>query len=566
LKQLSLDKHLVMVYKNTSIGEYHQNPKGVKMIKLSKGIFIVLVLTLCFASACKKSSSTGGTSSGGTLILALNYEPDTMNVYSTHLMADVQTCVIEGLIIPNKDMQYVPVLAKEVPTIENGGIVLFDDGTMDIIYHLQENVKWHDGKPFTSADVKATWEALKNPDWEAEGKDGVDDIRDIDCPDNYTVICHYKYPVADYASTLFTFGIMPKHLIEGVDLNEQTGYNRNGFIGTGPYKFKEWKDGEYIELVRNENYWREGALMDGMIFKFIPDYNTQIIQLKTGEIHFAMGLPLDSFNEISAIPGYKVEAVLLNAWGHLDFNFKNPILGKELVVRQAIDLCVDKETMCRELLGGLAESIDSYWMNFDYYHNANLPKHEYNPQKAAQLLDAAGWKVGADGVRAKSGQRLEFRMIGRTNNVEENKISNVIEDELKRIGIIMNQDLMANSAMSGLRQLGNYDMKMHRWITGSPSRSLFYSNKAFMPFGVNDIWYDNQELSDLLALADKTLNQVERKKLLDRAQLMIYEDVVSIPIFNYSQLVVHTDKLKGFIPNPTNMTHFWNTRTWYLEK
>ena len=539
------------------------------MSKLSKGIFIVLALVLCLASACSRSSGTGaasGTASGGkTLILALSYEPDTMNVYSTHLLADVQTCVIEGLIIPNRDMEYVAVLSKEVPTVENGGIVLLNNGRMDIIYHLQENVKWHDGKPFTSADVKATWEALKNPHWEAEGKDGVEDIEDIECPDDLTVICHYKYPVADYASTLFTFGIMPKHLIEGVDLNEQTGYNRDGFIGTGPYKFKEWKDGEYIELVRNTDYWREGAYMDGMIFKFIPDYNTQIVQLRTGEIDFAMGIPLDSFSEVSSIRGYKVESVLLNAWGHLDFNHRNPILGTERVVREAINLCVDKETMCSELLGGLGEPIESYWMNFDYYYNANLPKHEYNPQKAAQLLDEAGWRLGPDGVRVKNGQRLEFRMIGRTNNIEENKITNVIEDELKRIGIIMNQDLMANSAMSGLRQLGNYDMKMHRWITGSPSRSIFYSNKAFMPYGVNDIWYDNQELSDLLERSDQILNRVERKRMMDEAQLMIYQDVVSIPIFNYTQLVVHTERLKGFVPNPTNMTHFWNVRAWSLD-
>ena len=98
-------------------------------------------------------AASGEPTPGGDLIIALSYEPDTMNVYSTHLLGDSQAMVVEGLLVPGPDMEYVPQLAKEVPTVENGLIVMNDDGTMDITYHLREGVKWHDGVPFTSADV-----------------------------------------------------------------------------------------------------------------------------------------------------------------------------------------------------------------------------------------------------------------------------------------------------------------------------------------------------------------------------------------------------------------------------
>jgi len=369
-----------------------------RIIRQSLGLLLVLAMLLPLA-ACKPETpadpGTGttdtGPQKGGTLVVGLSYEPDTMNVYSTHMMADVQTCVTEGLIIPNQDMEYEPVLCKETPTIENGLIAISEDGkTMDITYNLLEGVKWHDGEPFTSADVKATWEAIINPEWEAEGKDGSGDIDSIDTPDDYTVICHYNKVVADFATTLFTFGIMPKHLIEGADLNEQTGYNREGFIGTGPYKFKEWKAGEYIELVRNEDYYREGAYLDSIVFRFIPDYNTMLTQLKTGEIQFCYGVPYDSYEEAKGISGVVTESAAMNSWTHIDFNFKNPILGTDLAVRKAIDLCLDKETIVENLLYGIPEVADSPWMKFDYYHNNSLPAHVYDLDLAAKTLEDAG--------------------------------------------------------------------------------------------------------------------------------------------------------------------------------
>ena len=177
---------------------------------------------------------------GGTLTAGLTYDIDTLNVYSTGFLGDVQAAVVEGLVAPNQHAQYVPVLATEVPTLENGGIQLLDGGKkMKVTYKLRPGVTWHDGQPFTSADVKFTWEAVKDPKFTAESKDGTEDIDSIDTPDDMTVICNYNTVAPDFASTLFTFVILPKHTLEGKDLNTDA-YNDKP-LGTGPFMVKEFK-------------------------------------------------------------------------------------------------------------------------------------------------------------------------------------------------------------------------------------------------------------------------------------------------------------------------------------
>ena len=234
-------------------------------------IFLAAMLTvLCCSAAFAEETPR----KGGELVVAMSFEPDTMNVYATHLMGDIQAMVVEGLLVPNGDMEYEPVLATEVPTVENGGIVMNDDGTMDITYHLVDNVYWHCGEKFTSHDVLVTWQALHDEAWDCESKDGVYDIDSIECPDDLTVVCHYNTVTPDFAQTLFTFGIMPAHDIEGADMNDPNNAYNSSPCGTGPYKFVEWNVGENIKLTRNENYWREGAYMDGVTILFVPDENT----------------------------------------------------------------------------------------------------------------------------------------------------------------------------------------------------------------------------------------------------------------------------------------------------
>jgi len=248
---------------------------------------------------------------GGTLTVALIHDIDTLNVYSTGYTGEVPAAVVEGLLAPDAHAQYVPVLATEVPTLENGGITLLDQGRrMKIRYQLRAGVKWSDGAPFSSADVKFTWEALKNPDFIAESKEGVADIESIETPDPLTVVVNYKHVSPNYASTLFTFGILPKHALEGHNLNADI-YNEKP-LGTGPFMVSEFKRGQYVVCDRNPNYWRRDEAgtqlpyLDRIVFKIIPDTNTLMTQLRSGEVQLTSSIPYAYAVQLKSSPNFEL--------------------------------------------------------------------------------------------------------------------------------------------------------------------------------------------------------------------------------------------------------------------
>src|SRR5262245_58070019 len=239
------------------------------------------------AAAVLACGCTAGRAAASNDLLIVGYdrEPDTMNRYSTHILEDIQSCVIEGLVTADEKMNIIPVLAAEIPTRENGGVKLRPDGGMDVIWKLRPGVKWHDGRPHTSADVKFTVDAINKGDWKPESTDGFDRIASVETPDSLTAIVHYKEVYAPYQMQFFR-GTLPKHLLEGRHIDKANDYNRNP-LGTGPYRVAEWKTGEHVLLEKVPNYWRgaEYPKINRVLFRFVSNTTTRINQLKTGEVH-----------------------------------------------------------------------------------------------------------------------------------------------------------------------------------------------------------------------------------------------------------------------------------------
>src|SRR5262249_1814894 len=175
--------------------------------------------------------------SNDLLIVGYDREPDTLNRFSTHILEDIQTCVVEGLTTTDEHMQVVPLLATEVPTVANGHVKLRGDGGMEVVGKLRPGVKWHDGVPSTSADVKFTVDAINGPNYNPESTDGFDRIGSVDTPDPLTAVVHYKEIYAPY-DIQFIRGTLPKHVLEGRDIDRAQAYNR-GPLGTGPYRVVE---------------------------------------------------------------------------------------------------------------------------------------------------------------------------------------------------------------------------------------------------------------------------------------------------------------------------------------
>ena len=504
---------------------------------------------------------------GGTLTVGLGYDIDTLNVYSTGFLGDVQAAVVEGLLAPDARAQYVPVLATQVPTTKNGGIKVAPDGkSMTVTYKLRPNVKWSDGQPFTSADVKFTWEAVKNPKFIAESKDGTEDVASIDTPDPLTAVVNYKRVAPDFKSTLFTFGILPKHTLDGKDLNTDA-YNEKP-LGTGPFMVKEFRRGQYVTLARNPYYWRKDAAgvqlpyLDGMVFKIIPDSNTLVTQLRSGEIQLAYSVPYAQVSQLGSVPGLTVVKNPVLSWQHLDFNLKGPAPLRDPNVRKAVAYAINRAAIAKAL-GGYPVPIDTVVVPVFSYSNKNVPKYPYDPAKARQLLDAAGYKPGPDGIRAKGGERLSFKVMAQAGRSTDEDAEQVIIAALKNVGIELTPDNKSGVAFRDARYKGNYDLFYSGWITSAdPTYSVFFGTKG----ANNGQGYSSAKVDALLAKAESTLDEDARSAALRDFQVALMTDLPSIPITSNPSIIVVTDKLGGFVPNPTNMTNFVNTGGWYLKK
>ena len=493
-----------------------------------------------------------------TVVVGLTYDIDTLNVYSTGFLGDVQAAVVEGLLAPDEHANYVPVLATEVPTLENGGIVLEGAG-MSITYKLRAGVLWHDGRPFTSADVAFTWRAVKNPAFIAESKDGTEDIVAIETPDPLTVICRYKTVSPTFATTLFTFGILPRHLLEGVDLNTAP-YNERP-IGTGPFMVTAFKRGQYVLTERFPGYWRRDAsgkrlpYLDKLIFKIIPNSNTLLTQIRSGELDLVTQTPYDQAKQMHGLPGVELIRAPLLSWQHLDFNFRNPALA-DRQVRLAMAHAIDRAPLIRAQ-GDFPAAITSPVVPvFDFY-DPNLPAIPYDPAKARALLEAAGY-VGK-GVRARNGVPLRFRFLAQAGKGNDELAQQVIIAQLKAIGIDAYADNKTGVAYRQARYTGAYDITYATWVTGAdPIYSRFYATKG----SNNGQGYSNPKLDGVLSAMEGTLDPVERRRAAFEMQRILMQDLPSVPLTSNVAVVVKRSALDGFVPNPTNMTPFVGSAFW----
>jgi len=506
---------------------------------------------------------------GGTLTVGLPYDIDTLNVYSTAELGDVEAAVVEGLLAPDEHAKYIPVLATEVPTLENGGIQLTQGGSaMRVVYHLRPGVKWHDGADFTAADVKFTWETVRDPRFLAESKDGSQDVTSIDTPDDLTVVVNYRAISPAFASTLFTFGILPRHLLEGHDLNHDV-YNQKP-VGTGPFKVSEFRRGQYVVLDRNPFYWRrdeQGAslpYLDRVIFKIIASSNTLGALIRAGDVLLAPRIPYMLAKQLQGARNIELVSGPSLGWVHLDFGLKSGSKLRDPVLRRAIAEAINRAALVKAA-GGYPQAIRSPIVPlleslYDSSPDASAPA--YDPDAANQALDAAGYRRGPDGYRSKDGAPLQFWITTRSGEIDGEIGEQIIMAELKAIGIRISADNKSGIAYREARYRGDFDLLYSRWVTASdPVYSVFYGSHG----PLNGQGYASAELDAALARMETSIEPAPRRAAARDVQRILAQDLPAVPLINMVSIAAKTRRLKNFTTNPTNMTDFIGIARWYLE-
>jgi peptide/nickel transport system substrate-binding protein len=531
------------------------------MIRITAALAIVLLA----ATACGRRHAAVPPSND-LLIVGYDREPDTLNRFSTHILEDIQTCIVEGLTITDEQMRVVPLLAEEVPTMDNGGVRLRSDGGMDVTWRLRPDIRWHDGQPLTSDDVKFTVDAINSPSYNPESTDGFDRISSVDTPDALTAIVHYKEVYAPY-DIQFIRGLLPRHVLQGRDIDRAQDYNRNP-LGTGPYHVVEWRAGEHILLERVDRYWRGEGLprIRRLLFKFVQNTNTRINQLKSGEVHVVALVPWDKYGEVAAVPSIAVRKTPGNAYEHVTLNERQFEPFADVRVRRALVHALDRELYARTILGGLAPVTHGPIQPVSWAYSDRVAHYAFDPERARALLDEAGWRVQPDGIRARGGRRLAFTLITQAGYAIRENIAQAIERQLRDVGVDVRVELQDGTAISAIWFEGRFEAMLHWWqMPSDPELTTFFAADRTPPAGRNINYYRNDSLTQLLYASDRTIDRAERRRLLERAQAILGEEAPEIPLYNVTRLDAVPASLRGFKGNPTNTGIFWNVHEWEIK-
>jgi len=450
----------------------------------------------------------------------------------------------------------IPELATVVPSQDNGGVS--SDGKT-ITYHLRKGVKWSDGKPFTADDVVFSTNVINDPKTNVQSRQGFDQIVKMDEPDPYTVVFHLKKVFSAFVGQTFATGganpaIMPKHLLLHTANINTDSYNSLP-VGIGPFKFVEWARADHITLVPNPFYWRGQPKLKKIVFKIIPNRDTILAELQTGDVDlWPLGAPA-YLTRLQALKGFRLLQQPSYGFGHLDFNTSHAALS-DPIVRRALLLAWDRRAQRAKIGHNSGVLQDSVVSPSDPFYDPKIGFTELDPKKANAMLDAAGWKRGADGIRAKNGVRLNLEVVSNTGSPDTDSRIELLRQDWKAIGVSFvrkNYDtnlLFASEQTGGIIQSGKFDVAFFAWYPNATNDlSNIYGCAQIPPVGQNDLRWCNKRadaaMADFLSTFDKR-RQTRDQFIVQEEMLKDTPQIVSVV---YEDIFPENTDLTGFHPN-----------------
>jgi len=521
--------------------------------------------------------------SGGTVIIGTPQEPGMMNTLLTS--SSIEDAVVslfgEGLVSVNEKGEYVPVLAKELPTVSEDGLV--------VTWKLLEGVKWSDGSDFTCDDVRFTMEGALS-DLSQVSASGYRDIESLDCPDPYTVVATFGEVYAPYLR-LFSYTV--PDTAGALEDMETWDMNRNS-IGTGPFILSEWVPGDHLTFTKNPYYREEGKpYLDSVIIKILPSREVGMQLLGTGEINALWDLTEADFPQLEqmAADGVSFVSTVTGENELLSLNFGNndgsapadpsanphPILY-DLNVREALQYAIDKQTIVDTLLYGNVKAGNSAVPVGTF--GCPQPVSEFSLEKANALLDEAGWVVGADGIREKDGVRMSLKIATTTGNQLREQTEQVLAEMLKAAGIelvienVPSDVLFASWESDGMRDHGTYDIVMYTTGPSTDPDSHLYSSfhSSEIPTadnegtGSNFSRYINTDVDSWLDEAATITDTAARKDLYCKVIEQINKDLPRIYLYERLSIMGHRNEFHGLKISPTFVDFAWDAANWWMDQ
>jgi peptide/nickel transport system substrate-binding protein len=503
----------------------------------------------------------------------------------------------EPLAAWDPDGNLIPVLAAELPDVENGGIAA--DG-MSVTWKLKKGVQWHDGRPFTADDVVFNWEYAADP---ATAATTIGDYKDakVEKVDPLTVRVRFDKPTP-FWTRMFVGGtgmIVPKHLFEGYKgANSREAQGNLKPVGTGPYRFVEFKPGDLVRGERNPNYHVPNRpYFDTIEMKGGGDaVSAARAVIQTGEYDYAWNMQVEdeilSRLENAGNAKGRAEMVVSRAMEHIQLNNTDPWtevdgersslktthpLLSDAAVRQALRLLVDRASVEKYIYGRTGVATGNFLNNPERYVSTNTT-WEFNIDKANRLLDEAGWKRGPDGIRAKDGKKLKF-VFQTSINAPRQKTQAIVKQACQKAGIdielkSITASVYFSSDVANPDTARKFYADLQMFTTGTPSVpdperfmqqfvSWEVASKDNKWQGMNSTRWRNEEYDKNFLNAQSELDPVKRAALFIKMNDLVVNEIAVTPVLNRRWVAVMSNKLKATLSGWDN--DFWNLKDWHRE-
>ena len=519
--------------------------RGTSLLLSALGLGTALLISLSSSYASAQTPVRGG-----TLNFVVTPEPTALVDLATTAtnVLKVSAKVVEGLLEYDFSLQPKPSLATSWD---------ISDDSRKYVFHLRHGVKWHDGQPFTSADVAYSLQTLRQV--HPRAKTTFANVTAITTPDPYTVVITLSKP-APYLIKAFSSSetpIVPRHLYEGSD--PLTNPANNAPIGTGPFRFVKWVRGSYIEYARNDDYWDKGKpFLDKIVVKIITDPVARTVAFEDGSIDLSgdTPVPLSDLARLKNSPklaldsrGYEFQAGVTR----IEFNLDNPVL-KNLQVRQAIASAIDREVIRKVIFYGYATPLASPIIPSSPYYDPAPAPYPYDVERANALLDAAGFPRKADGTRFAL--RVDPLPIGELPA----RTAAYVKSALARVGIavtVRSQDLPAylkriytdrdfDFSINGMSNLFDPVVGVARlYTTGNFRRGMPFTNGSH---------YSNPQIDRLFAQAAEETDEAKRKQLFSQIQQILERDLPDLNLVAPRYLTVYSRAVHNHTTGPDGVS------------
>jgi peptide/nickel transport system substrate-binding protein len=486
--------------------------------------------------------------------------PNIANDAASH---DVGGQIYTGLVTFDKNLQVIPDLAESWT---------FSQDCRRLTFRLRDNVRWHDGKPFTADDVVFTQAVMVNPKTPTAYSRDFEQVETIEAIDPRTVAITYKTPYAK-ALQSWSMYMLPKHLLEKYAEEgklREAPQNRTAPVGTGPYRFKEWKSGEKVVLTANPQFYeRDRPYISRFVYRIIPSQATVFLELKAKGVD-AASLTALQYKRQTDYPAFNKAYNRFQWTGnnltYFGFNLKDPRFADKRI-RHAIAHSINKQDLIDHVILGLGQKATGPYLPGTWPYNPDVKDLVYDPARAKQLMAEAGWKErNAEGFFVKDGKPFAFEILTNQGNDERKKVAEIIQASLREAGFKVDVRIVewATLLKEHVRKR-NFEALVLGWGLGNdPDRfAMFHSSKT-RPEDLNVATYANPEVDENLQRGLTTCQQEERARAYRRVHEILADDIPVLFLYHREGLQAVSSRVKGVKPAPTGI--LYNFNEWYVPQ